>query len=82
MHKTKGDVHWFLPNRKRPFKFSTVAANRFIRLLAADGSTIRQCRDKLGHQFIRDPEVEDILDGYINHGFGNIVARNLFQWHY
>jgi len=81
--KFRHDVDYYLPNRKRNSRaiaHSTLATNDFIEILAEDGSTFKQCRDKIGTQFLRDPEAENVLDAYIAKGFGNYVVRNYFRW--
>ena len=77
------DVYYYRLPRKpkqRPIAHSTIAANGFIEILAEDGSTFRQCRDKIGTQFLRDPEAESVLDAYIAKGYGDYVVRDWFRW--
>lgn len=77
------DVDYYLPNRKpksRAIAHSTVATNDFIELLAEDGSTFKQCRDKIGTQFILEPDAERVLDAYIAKGFGDYAVRKFFRW--
>lgn len=74
----KGDVFWYLPKRKRPFEYSTIATEHFIQLLAAEGGTIKQCREKIGRKYLQDPDAERILDEYIKRGYGDRVAKKFF----
>lgn len=76
------DVDYYPPNRKpktRAIAHSTIATCDFIEILAEDGSTFKQCRDKIGTQFLRDPEAENVLDAYIAKGFGDYVVRESFK---
>lgn len=77
------DVDYYLPNRKRNSRaiaHSTIATCDFIEILAEDGSTFKQCRNKIGTQFLRDPEAEIVLDAYIAKGYGDYVVRKFFRW--
>lgn len=77
------DIDYYPPNRKRNTRaiaHSTVATKEFIEILAEDGSTFKQCRDKIGTQFLRDPEAENVLDAYIAKGFGDYVVQKFFRW--
>ena len=81
--KLRHDVDYYLPNRKRNSRaiaHSTVSTNDFIKILAEDGSTFKQCRNKIGTQFLRDPEAEIVLDAYIAKGYGDYVVRKIFRW--
>lgn len=81
--KLRHDVYYYPPNRKRNTRaiaHATVATNDFIEILAEDSSTFKQCRDKIGTQFLRDPEAENVLDAYIAKGFGDYVVQKLFRW--
>lgn len=39
-YKSKGDVFWYLPNRKRPVAYSTRAASDLIVVLSQEYTTI------------------------------------------
>ena len=62
-----GDVHWFVPGRKRPIAYSTKATSDLIGYLAADGLTFTEA-----HAAIRfDDEVKAVVQCYIDRGFGD-----------
>ena len=74
--KRKGDVHWFVPNKKKPIAYSTVAASDLIGLLAEDFETIQDVYDAINY----DEEAKEILQKYIDLGYGNEIARNWFRY--
>lgn len=76
----KGDVCWFVQNRKKPVAWSTRAVANLIYALADDDDTIQSLRDKFGTIFIPDHEAENILDIYIRRGFGNLVIKKTFHY--
>ncbi len=76
MAKTKGDVQWFVPNRKRPIAYSTVATSDLIGVLAEDFETIQDVYDAINY----DPEAKEILQKYIDLGYGNEIARKWFKY--
>ena len=73
--KSKGDVSWYLPNRKTPIAYSTKAASDIIVVLAADGGTIQDVYDSI----IYDREAREILKKYIDKGYGNVIAKEFFK---
>lgn len=74
--KSKGDVQWFVPNRKRPIAYSTIATKQLIGLLSEDYYTINDVHNAINY----DPEAKDILQKYIDAGYGNEVAREWFEY--
>lgn len=73
--KSKGDVQWYLPCKKRPIAYSTKAASDLIVVLSQDGATIQEVHDRITY----DVEARKILEIYIEKGYGNSIARNLFK---
>lgn len=73
--RSKGDVHWFVPGRKTPVAYSTKAASDLIIALSKDGATIREVRDRITY----DIEARKILNIYIEKGYGDTVASDLFS---
>jgi hypothetical protein len=66
-------VLWFLPGRKRPIGTTTVATSNLIGLLAEDGLTFAEA-----HAEIRfDQDATDILQVYIDHGYGDARMSDL-----
>ena len=50
--KRRGSVEWDIPGRKTPIAYSTLATSHLIALLAEQGGTIREVRDRIVHQGI------------------------------
>lgn len=74
--KRKGDVHWTVPNKKKPIAYSTVATSDLIGLLAEDFETIQDVYDAINY----DVEAKEILQKYIDLGYGNEIARQWFKY--
>ena len=74
--KNKGDVHWYVPNKKKPIAYSTKAASDIIGLLAEDFETIQDVCDAINY----DQEAKDVLQKYIDLGYGNEIAREWFKY--
>lgn len=70
------DVEWRLPNRKRPFAYSTTATSDLIALLSQEYTTIQEVYD---HIYF-DREAKAILKVYIEKGYGNEIAANHFRY--
>jgi hypothetical protein len=54
--KNKGDIHWRVPNKKKPIAYSTVATSNLIGLLAQECETIQDVYDAVTY----DIEAKDI----------------------
>lgn len=74
--KNKGDIHWFVPNKKKPIVYSTVATSDLIGLLAEEHETIQDVYDAVTY----DVEAKEILQKYIDLGYGNEIAREWFRY--
>lgn len=74
--KNKGDVHWFVPNKKKPIAYSTLAVKHIIGLLSEELNTIQDVYDAI----LYDPEAKAILQKYIDLGYGNETAREWFVY--
>lgn len=74
--KNKGDVHWFVPNKKKPIAYSTLATKHIIGLLSEELNTIQDVYDAI----LYDPEAKAILQKYIDLGYGNETAREWFVY--
>ena len=59
----------------RPIAFSTVATSDLIVLLAEDGCTIEELKDKI----IYDIEAKEIIQKYIDLGYGKLIAKDCFE---
>ena len=70
----KGDVHWRVPGRKRPIAYSTKATSDYIVSLAENGGTIREIQSQVTYS----PEAIEVLQKYIDLGYGDVVAREWF----
>lgn len=73
--KSKGDVQWYLPGKKRPIAYSTKAASDLIVILSQDGATIQEVHNRITY----DVEARKILEIYIEKGYGDSIARDLFK---
>ena len=74
--KRKGDVGWTVPNKKKPIAYSTVATSDLIGLLAEDFETIQDVYDAVTY----DVEAKEVLQKYIDLGYGNEIARRWFKY--
>lgn len=72
-NRDPGDVSWYVPNKKRPIAYSTVATSNLIGLLAEDGLTVQQARDAL----LYDREGQGVMDAYIGLGYGDKTLASL-----
>lgn len=75
MHDPKGDVHWHIPGRKRPIAYSPKAVSDLIVVLSESGGTVREVYDSINY----DQDAKSILKKYIDKGFGDTIARELFR---
>ena len=66
----KGDVHWHIPDRKRPIAYSTKATSDLIVALSIDNKTIKEVYDR---------EAKAVLSEYIRRGYGDSIASNFFR---
>ena len=74
--KQKGDVEWRLPNKKKPIAYSTRATSDLIGILAEDHETIIDVYNVINY----DEDAKNILQLYIDKGYGNEIARNWFRY--
>jgi hypothetical protein len=70
---TKGDVHWFLPNRKRPVAYSTRATSDLLAMLAADGHTFHSALSAINY----DDEAKAVVTKFIEAGYANTPMSDL-----
>lgn len=76
--KPKGDVLWYVPKSKtnpKPIAYSTTATSNLIMVLAGDGCTIKQLKNKINY----DEEAKDIIQKYIDLGYGELIAKDYFK---
>lgn len=73
--QNKGDVLWYAPGRKKPIAYSTRAASDLIVLLAEEGGTIIELKQRINY----DMEAKAVLQAYIDRGFGNVEGRKWFR---
>lgn len=77
-NKPKGDVLWYKPKSKanlKPIAYSTKATSDLIAVLSKDGCTIVELKDKINY----DNEAKDIIQKYIDLGYGGLIARDYFK---
>lgn len=75
MRKSKGDVVWRIPNRKTPIAYSTKATSDLIVVLSQDYTTITDVYNAINY----DQDAKNILQKYIDLGYGNEIARKWFK---
>ena len=71
MKKSKGDVYWMVPNKKKPIAYSTKATSDLIVILAETNETIVDVYNAINY----DQDAKEILKKYIDLGYGNEIAR-------
>ena len=74
--KNKGDVHWHVLSKKKPIAYSTIATEYLIVELAQDHDTIQDVYNAINY----DQEAKDVLQKYIDLGYGNEIAREWFKY--
>ena len=74
--KIKGDVHWYVPGKKKPIAYSTVGTSDLIGLLVEDFETIQDVYDAVMY----NQEAKAIMQIYIDLGYGNQIAREWFRY--
>lgn len=72
----KGDVHWTVPTKKKPIAYSTVAVSNLIGLLSQEYETIQDVYNAITY----DIEAKEILQKYIDLGYGNEIAKQWFKY--
>lgn len=70
------EPHIIKPKSKKPIVKSTKASSDIISLLSKDGSTINELYYKINY----DEEAKTILKLYIDKGYGNMKASDLFKY--
>lgn len=62
--RKSGDVAWRLPNKKRPFAYSTKSTSDLIAVLYEDYEDLRMVYDNINF----DKEAKEIVKFYIDNG--------------
>lgn len=75
MKRSKGDVMYTVPNKKKPIAYSTVATQDLIVILAQDYETITDVYNAINY----DQDAKDVLKKYIDLGYGDVIAREWFR---
>jgi predicted metal-dependent RNase len=75
MKRSKGDVMYTVPNKKKPIAYSTVATQDLIVVLAQDYDTITDVYNAINY----DQDAKDVLKKYIDLGYGDVIAREWFR---
>ena len=73
--KSKGNVMWILPGKKRPFAYSTTATSDLIVALAQEYDTVRQVHDAINF----DHQAKAILQYFIDAGYGTSILRKMVK---
>lgn len=64
LKRKKGDIQWYLPNKKRPFTYSTRATSDLIALLYEEYKDLRIVYENINY----DIEAKAIVKHYIING--------------
>lgn len=77
-NKSKGDVYYYsIDNKKKkPIAYSTRAASDLIALLSEEYETINDVFNAINY----DEEAKNVLQIYINLGYGNEISRKHFKY--
>ena len=70
----RDEVQWYVPNKKRPIAYSTEATSDLIAGLSWQYETIYDVYNAVNY----DVDAKEILQKYIDLGYGNEIARNWF----
>lgn len=73
--KSKGAVQWYLPKKKRPMAYSTVATSDLIGYLAQEHETVQDVYNAINF----DNDAKAILMKFIDAGYADHRARDLFR---
>ena len=75
--KNHKDVEYYVAGRKKRITGSTVATNEFLVIIHEENPTftIKQLRELIGDRtkYLRNLEAEEVLDAYINAGYGHHI---------
>lgn len=74
-NRNKGYVLRYVPGRKNPIAYSTRAASDLIVLLAEEGGTIIELKQRINY----DMEAKAVLQAYIDCGYGNVEGHKWFR---
>lgn len=66
-----GDVEWYLPNKKRPFAYSTTATSDLIKILYDDLQDLRLVYNAINF----DDEAKKIVKTYLDNNIYSIRLR-------
>lgn len=75
MRKSKGNVEWTVPNKKKPIAWSTTATSDLIVALSQNYETIADVYNAINY----DEDAKEILQKYIDLGYGNVIAKEWFK---
>jgi hypothetical protein len=78
MKKDKGDVYWYRPDgkKKRPIAYSTSACSYLVGILSLEHETVSDVYNAIHY----DLEAKEIVKKYIDLGYGDCLARELFRY--
>lgn len=71
-NRGKGDVSWCLPDKKRPFAYSTKATSDLIVVLAESNQTTKDVYNAINY----DEDAKKILKEFIDSGYGNYIFKD------
>lgn len=73
--RLKGDVEWFIDERKTPIAYSTKATSDLIVLLAQENETVQDVYNAINY----DTDAKKVMQAYIDRGYGDRIARTLWR---
>lgn len=73
--RTRPDIAWYLPKKKRPFAYSTVATRDLLAVLSETCATVREVYDNIHY----DVEAKTIAKAFIEKGFGDTPSAQVFH---
>jgi hypothetical protein len=78
-NKSKGDVCWNVPNKKRPIAYSTVSDSAAISLINEPNKTPNELKIIFeSGQYIVNPEMKKIIQTYIDKGYGDEILHTRY----
>lgn len=72
-NNSKGDVQYYVPNKKRPIAYSTVSVSDFLNIMCEDGyDTPNKILDIINTRYQLANEEKEIMQKYVDLGYGNL----------
>lgn len=73
MAANKGDIEYYVPNKKRPIAYSTKAEADFLKLMTEDGyTTPNEIIKAIDSKYQLAFEEKEIMEAYVKLGYGDL----------